>query len=1130
MFEGRKIHLGKELDENLKYHGNSASRAQQYYAGGMTQGVGDHIGKDSEVAERPTMVFGDEALALRLGLEVGGEPTLDEITRVALGEHAQTGETLLSKSARPDRISYHDFAVSAPPSTSVLLADLRRRGDEDEAQWLIKTWEESSLAGMAAAQELALLGRRSKKHKGQNVTFQVPAKIMGFLDTHVSARPVQGFTDVELHNHMRVLAVVEGEDGKLGALADWDLYRHSPVFSNVTNAHFRQALEQRGYRTKTRRMGTKVGFDSFELAAVPEAVLEAMTGSRTRIINKLTAEQALTNQAKKLAELQDKARLSGSPTPTELTHAQKVSAQPSKRQQRAIAQRTKETKEDMTRDALIQHWTSRLDTAGCEPILAGAPRQLSSARKESSIRALMARALNPNPSLTRRDKQVISGKVGLLSSASMWNNTDLYAFVAHEAPKLHLSWEEVQAAVERIRREAVVLEHPLTLAPCYTTEATIAGELRTTKTLLALSEDFGVNISPRYVEQSIALTEKRLGSPLSDDQKLVVRSMAESRRFAMVIGYAGAGKTTATDPFVMAASKAVSRAAKNSGYEIVGTAVSGSATQTLKGEIGAPCFNLQDLWVRYQNGKLQDDRGNRITLSKNSIIIADEFSLIGSDGWSKLASICEETGCALRAIGDSAQSGALGSGHFSSFLETKLPTSVLQTNFRQSNPAEAAASLLLRQGNGVGFLEAKQQLGLLHISDSSDLSVTDAVNTWDNSLQHPADVRKNLLSSDLNAVVRDLNLAARAKLLEKGWLDPARSVVVGEDQYCVGERIQFMSGHSLMIPRLDEHGQEMMRPDGSVALTKFKVPRRCMGQITAIKRDGTITVETDGSDKIPTRTVRVSADQAEKELAYSYALTTFSAQGGTWENAYEVWISSRLSGRQSSYPAQTRSKIATHVFTPRKEGSVEEQNMPKDLDPPAPETDQEVIERLGKSVSRDLHKPITLDFFSEHAEALADRLAAQHQALHTTTWQADSPATTNQISLLQALGVEVETDLSWLQASIAIDCKQHGLPGSTAESFLITNGTDPKMAKARVDAELEKAGLDLERAEHNASPQLLMVADRQIASYRQAKPSITAEEVASHRRRLVAQLVREEASQKASTSDITKNQAKGYSR
>ena len=120
-------------------------------------------------------------------------------------------------------------------------------------------------------------------------------------------------------------------------------------------------------------------------------------------------------------------------------------------------------------------------------------------------------------------------------------------------------------------------------------------------------------VSPEVVETSIARPESVLGRPLTSGQaKAVWGICGEGRRVSLVLGVAGAGKTTA----IRCAAEAYAAA----GYEVVGTATSGQAARTLGRDAGlADSRTVASLLWRLDRGTLQ--------LTSRHVVVLDEAGM-----------------------------------------------------------------------------------------------------------------------------------------------------------------------------------------------------------------------------------------------------------------------------------------------------------------------------------------------------------------------------------------------------------------------------------------------------------------------------------------------------------------------
>jgi conjugative relaxase-like TrwC/TraI family protein len=114
----------------------------------------------------------------------------------------------------------------------------------------------------------------------------------------------------------------------------------------------------------------------------------------------------------------------------------------------------------------------------------------------------------------------------------------------------------------------------------YATAAALATEAAVAELVARGTGTTGAATVPEeLVERAITRAEHLLGRPLTSGQAQAVRGICEEgRRISLVLGVAGAGKTTA----IRCAAEAYTAA----GYEVVGTATSGQAARTLGREAG----------------------------------------------------------------------------------------------------------------------------------------------------------------------------------------------------------------------------------------------------------------------------------------------------------------------------------------------------------------------------------------------------------------------------------------------------------------------------------------------------------------------------------------------------------------
>ena len=170
--------------------------------------------------------------------------------------------------------------------------------------------------------------------------------------------------------------------------------------------------------------------------------------------------------------------------------------------------------------------------------------------------------------------------------------------------------------------------------------------------------------------------EARLGHRLTEGQRRMVTGICRSgERVSLVLGVAGAGKTTAL--------RCVADAYRAAGYEVIGTATSGQAARTLGTEAGI------DASRTIASLRWQLDHG-RLELGPRHVVILDEAGMTDDPDLLRLLVACEVAGAKVVLVGDDRQLGAVGpGGGLGALLERHGGQAhVLDENVRQHDPAE----------------------------------------------------------------------------------------------------------------------------------------------------------------------------------------------------------------------------------------------------------------------------------------------------------------------------------------------------------------------------------------------------------------------------------------------------------
>ena len=953
-----------------EYFERQVRRYQEYVAG-----KADALGFDLEVAEGPTRVGGDPQAAEAAGLRAGETPTMEAVTRVSKGCHAVTGGWL-GRGFKPRDddawTAYHDFVFSVPKSVSVEFAAARAASNEVRSSQLIGAMTESVEAAIGQIQDLLPLGRRREGREGTRRA--VPARVVALLDVHSAARPVRGQTsgDPHLHVHARILNLGLQDNGDVASVNYWMLYHNVRPLNALFECGLRSRLENLGYPTVDATHGERREWASFELARQDEGLSTALS-ARTEHVEMLATREWGERQAELLASLQIASALRaaiGVPSEPvlELTVAQREAVKPTAKEVAVLSRASREQKLATSHADLAAEWGRVCAAHGYRHLPSDPPRP-SCRPAESAREQAMARIAGEALSLD-----------GLVAGRSVFDRADILEHVSSPAVRGQLNESELRRVVERVEAGAVSL--PATVHEplgAFTTREQEQLEHEAVAFAVALADEATVGVQPVLVDQELETEKGVTGRLLAPEQADAVRALCGPAGWVQLVGVAGSGKTSVCRP--------AGRALERAGYDVVGVSLSQAATDVLAGETGIPAWNLADFVTRVIHDALRTTDGTPVSIGPRTVILVDEAGTVDSRTWHAFTRICQEWRVAgVRVLGDPDQTQPVGSGSLLGWLARHLPTTYLTENRRQGlGGVEVEAAQLLRDGRGTDFLRLKDRLGQLWIDVSREASISRGSDAWAAGIGAGGDPSQHVLLSDLVEVVSRLNQEARTRYRSLGRLGDGAVVIAGKE-WALGDRVVFAERHRVRVPVIGADGQPQRRRDATPRTRVVRTARRTQGELLGIGRDeeggAVLQIRTDARGRLPSLLVEVSATEVPRTLDYGYAMTTQVAQGRSWDTTYRVLTASRLSGRQTEYPAQTRHLSRSLLFGDTQSVHAEAGDGVSLRD--------DAIERHGELISRDVAKLTTLDYLSpEDRELLEQRLAPRY--LRTSAYTARAP-------------------------------------------------------------------------------------------------------------------------------------------
>ncbi|WP_299210606.1 Ti-type conjugative transfer relaxase TraA [uncultured Tateyamaria sp.] len=379
------------------------------------------------------------------------------------------------------------------------------------------------------------------------------------------------------------------------------------------------------------------------------------------------------------------------------------------------------------------------------------------------------------------------------------------------------------------------------------------------------------SIADRDLEKAYAAFETKRGFDLTDQQKMVVRHLTRETGAAALVGYAGAGKSTATE--------ATRIAFEHQGYTVVGGALAGIAADNLRSEAGIESRTLAS-W-EYQWAK-----GDMLPNAK-TVFVMDEAGMVSSRQMESITRTLNEAGARMIVLGDARQLQPIQAGAaFRAFVDV-TGYSELDSVVRQHTPWMREAAIAFGSGGAGEGVAAYVDHDKLSWSESNEDARGALIADWMPYHQASADVT---IMAHRNKDVIALNVEAREMLKSKDALGDEYVFASerGEKPFAAGDQILFLKNER-----------------------SLGVFNGSTGQVVEADRNR-LTVLVEGQAE----PITLRANEYN-HIDYGYARTIHKEQGNTVDRAF-VYLSPTMDA-QLSYVALTRHRDDVSLYASRED-------------------------------------------------------------------------------------------------------------------------------------------------------------------------------------------------------------------
>lgn len=362
-----------------------------------------------------------------------------------------------------------DIVLSAPKSTSVLALAF-------ECEQVRHAHKEAVRAALAYIEQNCLTHRVYDKSKKRQLLRSSNRALFATFEHHENRA-----MDPQLHTHCLLLQQSEDSSGRIRALETHRLFRHKLAAGTLYQTEFARRLHELGYQTQW-----DMSKGTFEIAGVPQVVLEEFSTRRTEILERLKETGKNSHRQADLAAL--------------FTRAAKP--------------------KNIDRETLKKAWLARAEQHGFLPHHAYALRDLEPVKASVCPRTIIDQAVSH-----------------LSQMAAVFEKRHLTVECLKRA-RGHIAGSFVLDAIEQAIAEGAILAAPEN-GDFLTTSA--MQELETS--LLVHEKDGRGKLAPVYSELEISRAVRDVA--LDRDQlQAVAQVLASSSRVVGIQGYAGTGKTT----------------------------------------------------------------------------------------------------------------------------------------------------------------------------------------------------------------------------------------------------------------------------------------------------------------------------------------------------------------------------------------------------------------------------------------------------------------------------------------------------------------------------------------------------------------------------------------------------------
>src|SRR3989338_8316001 len=274
----------------------------------------------------------------------------------------------------------------------------------------------------------------------------------------------------------------------------------------------------------------------------------------------------------------------------------------------------------------------------------------------------------------------------------------------------------------------------------YTTHTMLKAEKKLVRTAELLAGHASHSVSSSSLEGGLERLKTGLaqeGYVLSDGQEKAIRHLVDDGQLKCIVGYAGAGKTTALE--------ACRDIWEDAGYRVYGLAPTGRAAQNLEGS-GIDSQTLHKFLKAFEEGRCQ--------YNQNSVLVLDEAGMVDVERFDKFLGAVQKLGGKAVVVGDGAQLQPVEAGPAFRLVTERVGVSRLEEIVRQKEEWQKEATVLFGKQESQEAIQAYQEKG--HVYLVGEALPSDIVSRYEMAAR-----TSGLIFSEIMGEVKEASLASK---------------------------------------------------------------------------------------------------------------------------------------------------------------------------------------------------------------------------------------------------------------------------------------------------------------------------------------------------------------------------------